>query len=80
MSSAGSGTRAKFSASVVPAIWTVPAYIYWAVLHGFVAKRALRVSVLRAVVMVVVVNFGSFVLMALPVALLSSLGLLARSG
>lgn len=62
------------------AIWTVPAYIYWAVLHGFVAKRALRISLLRAVVLVVFVNFGSFVLMALPVALLSSVGLLARSG
>jgi hypothetical protein len=62
------------------AIWILPAFIYWAVLHGFVAKRALRISVVRAVVMVVFVNFGSFVLMALPVALLSSVGLLARSG
>jgi hypothetical protein len=60
------------------AIWTVPAYIYWAVLHGFLAKRALHISVVRAVVMVVFVNFGSFLLMALPVALLSSVGFLAR--
>jgi hypothetical protein len=62
------------------AVWTLPAYVYWAVLHGFLAKRALRVSLLRAVVMVVFVNFGSFVLMVLPVALLASVDLLARSG
>jgi hypothetical protein len=61
-------------------VWTLPAYIYWAVLHGFLARRALRISVVRAVVMVVFVNFGSFILMALPVALLSSMGLLARAG
>jgi hypothetical protein len=62
------------------AAWTLPAFIYWAVLHGFLAKRALRISLLRAVVMVVFVNFGSFMLMALPIALLSSVDFLARSG
>ena len=46
------------------AAWTLPVYLYWAVLNGFLAKRALRISVLRAVVMVVFVNFGSFLLMA----------------
>ncbi len=58
------------------AAWTLPIYLYWAVLHGFLAKRALRVSVVRAVVMVVFVNFGSFLLMALPIGVLTALGVI----
>ena len=56
------------------AAWTLPIYLYWAVLHGFLAKRALRISLVRAVVMVVFVNFGSFLLMALPIGVLTALG------
>ena len=65
---------------LVHAAWSAPVYLYWAVLHGFLAKRALRISVVRAVVMVVFVNFGSFLLMAMPIGVLTALGVLVRPG
>ena len=42
--------------------------LYWAVLTGFLTRRGLRVSTVRAIVMVVFVNFGTILLVAAPIA------------
>jgi len=58
-------------------VWTVPA-IYWAILNGFLAKRGLRISLLRAIILVIAVYIGFYVLMVLPTALLASLHYVTR--
>jgi hypothetical protein len=52
-------------------LWVVLPFLYVAVLNGFLAQRALRVSVLRALLLVVGVTVGFYFLMAVPVAIIA---------
>jgi len=47
---------------------------YWLVLHGFLARHGLRISVLRAVLLVIVVNMGTGLLVKGPWLLASLIG------
>jgi hypothetical protein len=67
-------------AAVDPSLWTWKILVvwtlfnlYWAFLTGFLTRRALRVSIVRSIVMVVFVNFGTILLVGVPVALLNVL-------
>ena len=48
-------------------LWVIFPSLYLAVLNGFLARRALRVSTLRAVALVIAVTGGFYFLMALPI-------------
>jgi len=52
-------------------LWVVLPFLYVVVLNGFLAQRALRVSVLRALLLVVGVTVGFYFLMAVPVAIIA---------
>jgi hypothetical protein len=50
-------------------LWAMLPFLYLAVLNGFLAQRGLRISILRAVTLVVGVTVGFYFLIALPVAI-----------
>jgi hypothetical protein len=52
-------------------LWVLLPFLYVAVLNGFLAQRALRVSVLRALLLVVGVTLGFYFLMVVPVAIIA---------
>jgi hypothetical protein len=52
-------------------LWVMVPFLYLAVLNVFLAQRALRVSLLRAVLLVVGVTIGFYISMVVPIAVIA---------